>query len=418
MIRVIRIFLVLSVAGCFVTHAAPDWYSLGLNDRAVNCILADDTSAILAGTDSGVSVRWNKTWYHIKMLPVKALARVSSTAVAAAAGNGTKSADGIYIGRNIINGPPFYSFTFSLSNYMTLPTALAMLPIYTTTHAPGPNGVLYAANGNSVMSGLVTNDSLKKLDKIGIPAWAFGVESPFCSSLYPFSGRVYAGGYDKSPVPGQSFLLSGSGNLTIDTLYAMRAMKTTAIAQGRFSSILGSSTSTMVIADVDSGVFFYDLSWGNPWRRINGPLGAPGSTNAFVRSLFVRQVSGSASDNVLYAANKDGVFQYTAFELQAFWVKLGALPAQPNYITGVGARGDLLAATNSGIYRYGDQGTGVTRATKSLAGTNNFGKKSLNVSVKPSLQTGKVGFNIQGRSIVSKALVGANASGAVVTDVH
>jgi hypothetical protein len=40
----------------FSTLAAQDWYSIGLGDRAVNCILADDTAAILAGTDSGVSV--------------------------------------------------------------------------------------------------------------------------------------------------------------------------------------------------------------------------------------------------------------------------------------------------------------------------------------------------------------------------
>jgi hypothetical protein len=31
---------------------------------------------------------------------------------------------------------------------------------------------------------------------------------------------------------------------------------------------------------------------------------------------------------------------------------------------------------------------------------------------------GKIGFNMQGRSIVSKALVGAKASGAVVTDIR
>ncbi len=113
------------------SHAARGRYPIGLSDRAVNCIPADNTAAIPAGTDSGVSVLRNTTWHHVKMPPVKALERVAPPEAAAAAGGGAKSG-GIYIGRAAGNGsaaipPALYIFVIGRS--IANPTALTSQPI-------------------------------------------------------------------------------------------------------------------------------------------------------------------------------------------------------------------------------------------------------------------------------------------------
>jgi hypothetical protein len=391
------------------TQAAQGWYSIGPGDRAVNCILADDTATIFAGTDSGVSVLRNKTWYHVKLLPVKALERVSSTAVAAAAGNGSKS-DGIYIGRTIIKGPPASQppfYTFTIGRYIAAPTALTSQSIIAA--AGGPTALLYAANQNSVSSGYIANDTLSTLKPIGISAYAFGAEMPYCTSLRLFGGRLYAGGYDRSAMPGGSCL----EYMSSDSFYSLRPMKTTAIAEGRFSSILGSNSQVMAIADVDSGVFFYDKSLGNPWRRTNGPAGAPGSTGAPIRSLHVLPVAGSANDNMLYAATKDGVFQCTPGEPRPVWVKLGTLSPEPFYITSVGSTGELLAATSKGVYRYGEPGTGVLNAGRASARNTVSGKKGLTLATVGKSGAGKIRFDLRGRSIMHTA-----ASELLIDNIH
>jgi hypothetical protein len=381
------------LSSSFSTIAAPAWYSLGLDDRAVHCILADDTSKIIAGTDSGVSVRTgNAKWFHIKMLPVRALERVSSTAVAAAAGNGSKS-DGIYIGQDIINGPPFYSFT--LGQYLANPSVLTAEQIVTIAAAPGPTAILYAGNSNSVVSGLVSNDSLKTLKPIGIPAYAFGVEMPYCSSLHLFSGQLFAGGYDISPAPGLSYLLHLSDALSGDTMYTMRKMKATAISEGRFSSILGSSSLVMVIADADSGIFFYNQSMSNPWRRIAGPTSNP------IQSLYV--LSGPVNDNTLYAANKDGVYETgirgTIQASMANWSEIGNLPVEPHYITRLGLGSDLVAGTVKGLYRYGENTTDVLNTPRTSVGKSVYGRKKLTVAVTIKPDARRTGFDIKGRIV-------------------
>lgn len=373
--------------------AAPQWYSLGLDDRAVHCILADDISAIIAGTDSGISVYYNEKWYHIAMLPGPAMSivRVSSGVVAVAAGNNPMSSaewsDGVYIGTIAAGTPPFYSF--KVGAHFASPTALLASE---TLSASDPAVMhLYVANGNSVAAGAMVNDSLSKLNPIGMPDYAFGIEQPYCTALHIFSNRLYAGGYDKSPMAGSSYL----EYMYADSMYPMRAMKTTAITEGRFSSILGSGSLVMAVADADSGVFFYDLSMGNPWRRIAGPAGNS------VRSLYVRQASGSINDNTLYAANKDGVFQCTSGGApQPYWVKLGTLPAEPLYITCIGSSGDLLAATVKGVYRYGENGARVINAGRANAGKSVYSKKRLTVAVAGKPRAGRAGFDLRGRSIM------------------
>jgi hypothetical protein len=370
--------------------AAPQWYSLGLSDRAVHCICADDSSVIIAGTDSGVSVYWNAKWYHIPMLPVKAIARVSSMSVTVAAGNGSNS-DGVYIGKNIINGPPFYAFT--LGDYFPSPTALAVGPaVSKAASAADIPLVLYVGGQNSFAWGLLRKDSLSKLNSVPMPEYAFGVESPFCAAIQIFNNQPFTGGYERNlSMPARSYLLSYDFQ---DSLWKVRPMKTTAMSQGRFRSLFGGNLAMMAIADLDSGVFFYNQAAGNPWYRIAGPAGGP------VVSLYsgiAQSMQGTNRDTTLYAASRDGVFQCESGEPGPIWVKLGTLPAEPYFLTGVGAKGNLLVGTAAGVYRYGENGTGVmngctTAGTIKIVFDNK--KHRLSIIVKPS-----TGIDLKGRSV-------------------
>jgi len=64
------------------------WYSLGLDSCSVNCLLVDDTTYILAGTDKGLYVLWRGDWAQVTSVPsnapVTALARLASGGVVAA----------------------------------------------------------------------------------------------------------------------------------------------------------------------------------------------------------------------------------------------------------------------------------------------------------------------------------------------
>jgi hypothetical protein len=387
-----RITCLLLLSFMFSLVAAPEWHSLGLTDRAVHCICADDSSAIIAGTDSGVSVYWNAQWYDIDMLPVTAIVRVSPTVVAVAAGNGSWS-DGVYIGKNIINGPPFYSF--SLGDWFTNPTALAVGPaVSKAASAADLPLVLYVGGENSFAWGLLNKDSLSKLNSVPMPEYAFGVEDPYCAAIQIFNNRPFAGGYERNlSMPAPSYLL----NYTFqDSLWKLRPMKTTAMSQGKFQSIFSANPGMLAIADLDSGVFFYNQAAGNPWYRIAGPAGGP------IVSLYsgVPQiVLGVSLDTTLYAANKDGVFQCVSGEPGPLWVKVGTLPAEPLYITGMGSRGDLLAATVKGVYRYGEKGTGVMYPSRATSGKSVYKTKKIIRSAAVKQGIGSVRFDLQGRSI-------------------
>ena len=202
-------------------QAQPSWQLLGLSDRSINCVLADDTTMILAGTDSGMSVYWNKRWYDFSLiLPVTSIVRFSNEVIFVGAGNGSRS-DAVYIGNKIIFGPPFYALRFQ--QYFIEPTAMA---INNTRAIPR----LYVGGRNDVSIGMVGTDTLYPFQPLKIPAYAFGVEKPRCADLILFGDTtLYAGGYD------QSTMMGGPGNLLIlikDSLQVARRLDVTALAQG------------------------------------------------------------------------------------------------------------------------------------------------------------------------------------------
>jgi hypothetical protein len=316
-----------------ISLAAPVWYSLGLEDRVVNCILADDTNMVVAGTDSGVSVYWHSAWYHIDMLPTKALVRLPGGAVAAACGNGSRS-DGVYIGTVRIYGPPFYIFSISNGNWLMQPTALALKR---TVVSRDTTTLLYVGSGSAVAVGQVAKDSLLSLTSLKMPAYAFGVEEPWCAGLHAFSdtGALYAGGSDRGAMPGPGSLLRLDG----DSLVIVRRLNVTGLDEGKFFEV---GPQELAIGTVDSGVIRY-----NPATAAWTHLGSPAGEAVLCVRVVTPQVGWS---DALYAGTASGVYR-------SGWTEIGDLKVAPRFLCPMGQWGDLLAATGAGVYLYGNQST-------------------------------------------------------------
>jgi hypothetical protein len=313
--------------------AQPSWQSLGLADRSTNCILADDTTMVLAGTDSGMSVYWNKRWYDFSLtLPVTSIVRLSDNIIFVGAGNGSRS-DAVYIGKKIILGPPFYALR--LQQYFVEPTAMT---INNTMAIPR----LYAGGLNRVSVAMIGADTLYPFDTVKIPAYAFGTEMPHCADLLLFGDTtLYAGGYD------QSIMMGSPGNLLVlvkDSLGVARKLDVTALAEGTFLEV---GPLELVVGTRDSGVWFYSPSMFIPWTNIPGPNKEP------VKDLLT--MPGMMFSDMLVAAANSGVF--TSGSHSSEWTEVGDIPAPPNCLAVRGRatgsmEGSLMAGTSKGVYLY------------------------------------------------------------------
>jgi hypothetical protein len=313
--------------------AQPSWQPLGLEDRGINCILADDTAMVLAGTDSGMSVYWNKRWYDFSLtLPVTSIVRYSDNVIFVGAGNGSRS-DAVYMGSKIIFGPPFYALR--LQHYFIEPTAMTLRNSMAIPR-------LYAGGRNRVSVAVIGTDTLYPFDTVKIPAYPFGVENPFCAGLLFFGDTaLYAGGHDRS------LLMGGPGNLLVlerDSLVVARRVDVTALAQGTFTE---AGPLELVAGTRDSGVCFYCPSASIPWIVIPGPLKEP------VKDLLA--MPGMLFSDLLVAAADNGVFINSGHSTE--WTEVGDIPAEPNCCAVLGRatgtmEGSLLAGTSKGVYLY------------------------------------------------------------------
>jgi len=314
-------------------QSQPSWQLLGLSDRSINCILADDTTMILAGTDQGMSVYWNGNWYDFGLtLPVTSIVRFSNEVIFVGAGNGSRS-DAVYIGNKILFGPPFYALRFQ--QYFIEPTAMV---INNTRAIP----LLYVGGRNAVSVGMFGTDTLYPFNALKIPEYAFGVEKPRCADLVLFGDTtLYAGGYD------QSTMMGGPGNLLIlikDSLEVAKRLDVTALAQGSFAEV---GPLELVIGTRDSGVFFYSPSAFIPWTVIPGPAKEP------INDLLT--MPGMMFSDILVAAVASGV--YTSGGHSSEWTEVSDIPAPPNCLALRGPatgnmEGVLMAGTSKGVYLY------------------------------------------------------------------
>lgn len=335
-----------------------NWYSIGLENQRVSCIVSDDTSAILAGTDNGVAVRFAGKWFRANgvSMPVSAMVRISSAKVIAAMGNGSKS-DGLYIGTKI-RGEPY--FEFALLCYITEPQALTVTGTRRDTVYAGTKDALYRC----VLTD-VSTDVKAQPEIIKIPPYAFGVEMPFCNAIEVMSGLLFAGGCDRSPNPGPGHILvNGKDSMIILRQMNVSAMTTATGVIVRPQSV--SNPATLAIGTVDSGIFIYRNiqiaeSPVRDWTRFDSPKKEP------VRHILpiplavvpAETVSPGIGNDVFLVAVPSGVF----LGRNGNWTAVGTIPARPGFLAIYGnIYSSYLAGTENGVFRYGPLATGIQQA--------------------------------------------------------
>ncbi len=325
------------LVSAFCVTAQPSWQLLGLSDRGINCLLADDTTMILAGTDSGMSVYWNKAWYDFPVKqPVTSILRLSASEIFAGAG-GSSDTGAVYIGNYILFGPPFYRLR--LQQPFIEPTAMAC---NSTMAIPR----LYTGGRNVVAAAMIDigADSLLPFQQLKMPSYAFGVESPKCADLFMFGGAtLYAGGYDRGIMAGPGSLL----RLSVDSLQTIRRLNVTSLSQGAFGA--GPvSQQELVIGTRDTGVLLFEPV-GQTWTAIPSP-------NRLPVSDLIAVSSGVTIGSLIIAATDSGV--YTNNGRTQIWTEVGNIPALPRCLAPRGTiRGSalsdaLLAGTAKGVYIY------------------------------------------------------------------
>lgn len=349
--NVLRIFMLeyIIALSSFSPQAAPAWHSLGLEDDTVNCLYIIQEDLLFAGTNRGLFLKWGENeWLGVPVnghtLPVLAMVRGSDNRLIVAIGAGTYS-DGIYEGHDILDGPPFYAFN-SLIDWLVNPGCLT---------ACSSGDTVYAGSGNSVYRSVLGIDrQYGLLEKIKTPVNCFGVEMPFCSDLYisgVFENTLLAGGYDRSPEPGQGHALAGYNDN--DSLVVLRDLNVSSISEGVFWEV---GPSEIFFGTIDDGIHRLNpISSSEPWTSFDSPDNGP------VRDMIA--VPTMIFSDALVVAVQSGIFT----GIGSGWTEIGDLPAVPNciYAFEQGLNGVYFAGTEKGVFRYGEIMTGVKLPRKS-----------------------------------------------------
>ena len=326
------IVLIAQIAVYAEPETAANWRLLGLEDRSVNCILATDTSMIFAGTSKGISLYFNSRWYDLNVeMPVTSIVRLSNERIFVGAGNGSKS-DAVYIGKSIINGPPFFHLEFQ--HYFLEPTAMIINNTTAVTR-------VYVGGRNTVAVGMIGNDSLLELVPMKTPENPFGAKGPHCADLLLNGAtNLYAGGYDDS-VPDRGSLMDAVS----DSFALLKSLDVTALAQGVWEA----GPPLLLAGTQDAGILIYD-----PSSQTSAMLPSPG--NLPVNDILT--VPTLLFYDVVVAACDNGVFSNDG--RSATWTEVGAIPVSPTCLAVRGtplmgvAGGMLLAGTAKGVYIYDD----------------------------------------------------------------
>jgi hypothetical protein len=386
---ILAILLLIVAAGQL---SAQTWDFIGPKGHAVNCILAENTSLIFAGTDTGIYVYTDDKWtLAYSGLPVLAIARLVPGVVVAAVGNGSVS-DGLYIGTQTLSKPPYY--TFALGQHVENPTALAVMFNYLNTG----DTLVFTGSGNNIYKATYTvGKGLASLSAVKGPALPFGRGSPLCAAMLAFQGEVlFVGGYDENPLirPGTGTLL----RLMADSLRVSRSLRVTSLADVNIATI-GQS---LVVGTLDSGVLCYDLgSWTN--------LGTP---STYPIKAVAARPSTMTLREVPIAAAADGVFSYSGT-----WSELGKFPDStiacivPSPFI-IGTFVPLLAGTGDGAYQYA-QATAVQQVRHENAVPRMVVSEGNNVKVSIAGTSAPIEIlitNAQGRVVKKITLKGSSVT--------
>ncbi len=336
----LTVFFAFAVSVC----ALPQWQCLGLDTHIVNCITVDDQGNVIAGTNSGMQVYYNKTWYKVPVsIATKDLLVTGPTRVMAACGGEFDSAGGLYEANVTMSAPPFYSLRLvGVTHY---PTALAKT---------NNSDVVYTGTGGSVTRSYLdtAGGGYFSFTNIPIPPYSFGVEAPYCAALHVSVNEktLFAGGYDRSPMPGPGHLL----RMSQDSLPTFAQLNVSAIAEG----ILDLKGMKLFVGTTDTGIFYRSIEMSAPLQKHS-----ESPNNEKVNDIIVLPMAINAGH--LVAAVAGGVY----YQTPASWQELGDIPATPNCLTfGPGSTtfedSRLYAGTDKGVYVLDSMVVAITDQTQ------------------------------------------------------
>lgn len=310
--------------------AQSQWKLIGLDSQAITALAVDDANNVIAGSKSSLSLCFQNKWYVISSvgLQVENILVTGPNRIVLALGKGSKS-DGLYQGDSNLNGPPFYSV--KLVDWMTKPTALAKTE---------NSDVVFVANGRSVAKCYLdtAGSGYFGLTAIKIPEYSFGVEMPFCGALHYGSSmkRLFAGGYDKSPMPGPGNLLWGDS----DSLKKIRTMSISAMAEG----VIDLGEGKFFIGTIDSGIYYRSNNMSMLVQKYS-----ESPNNETINDILV--MPKKIHNGFLCVAVPSGVYVRTDDGDE--WVDIGNIPVEPlclAYTKTEKADFILYAGTKKGVY--------------------------------------------------------------------
>ncbi len=373
----------------FTTYAIPQWQSLGLDSHSVNDLAIDDMGNVIAATQSGLYLCYNGTWYIIENqgLSAQKVIVTGPTRFVAACGDGTDS-DGFYECNTTIIGPPFY--TIKLVSYMERPTALTKTD---------NSQVAYIGNSVSIEYSILDTggSGYMPLQPIDIPQYSFGVTMPYCAALHAYSQEncLYAGGYDRSPEPGPSYLLWGLD----DSLQKVTSLNVGAITEG----VIDWGGVKLFVGTIDTGIFYRTPPMSMPLQKHS-----ESPNNEPVDDIIILSMSNDASP--MRVAVESGVYRQVGLE----WSEIGDIPTEPQCLAfGQNTNGFgnvLYAGTNEGVYIFDSTNVATKQSDnclpeKNISITNTRVNDDLAISfslLKPQRIVITL-FDMSGRTVVTLA---------------
>ncbi len=316
----VLLFLVFFSTG----FAQSQWKLLGLDSQVITALAVDDRDNVIAGSKSTISLYYQSKWYTIPSvgLPVEDILVTGPDRIVLALGGGSNS-DGVYQGDRILKGPPFYFV--KLVDWMMNPTALAK-----TTNSD----VVFVGSGHSVAQCYLdtAGGGYFGLNPIKIPKYSFGVETPCCGDLQWYSGSktLFAGGYDKGPLPGPGNLLWGYG----DSLRKIMPANVSAMTEG----IVDWGEVKLFIGTIDSGIYVHTINSSKPPEKW-----ADSPDNDTINDIL--HLPNLLSGMYIYVAVSGGVYVRSNTQ----WLTIGTIPAEPLCLAYT-KTGTLYAGTKKGVY--------------------------------------------------------------------
>ncbi len=336
---------------CLANSEDTKWQQTGLNDQSIKHLMFYGENNYFAGGNNGLHLFFNNRWYSYDSLndiSVTGLAFIGKGDLVVISGDG-KETDGIYIGKAVINGPPFFQFKKKCN--FSVPQALTVKGVNKDT--------LYIGSGNTIVYSAYNNEEQLLFDTLHLPAQCFGSKKPYCSAIklfnYFLGVDIYAGGFDES---GSEADLIRCFNNQIDSILPLSI---STISYEYHPNNFGD----IYFATRDSLLYNY----GYMWSALTPAIFSQSPNNEMV--FHIQTVSDQENHDTVFVTVESGVYYKYSLGNDS-WHKIGQIPEIPYclLIDTTANRRRIIAGTEKGVYVYDTVSTMVKYKNKRVHHNN------------------------------------------------